>query len=199
MTPGKFRSQFDPHTRLHTEPGSPVKVVYNPHYNAFGELIIEPSGEEDLYGYIQSHKDSCDIHKMLERFAAGDEDALSQAQGFYADTTGMPTTYAEVLNAVLAGEATFNQLPADIKAKFDNSFAVWLSAMDRPDFAQRMGFAESPVPTDVPDSVLRSPAAGAAPSGSAAAPTGAATPPAGSAPAPAGSPSTPSVASGSQG
>lgn len=174
MTPGKFRSQFDSHTRLYTEPGSPVKVVYNPHYNAFGELIIEPSGEEDLYGYIQSHKDSCDIHKMLERFAAGDEDALSQAQGFYADVSGMPQTYAEVLNAVLAGEATFNQLPAEVKAQFDNSFAVWLSAMDRPDFAQRMGFSESPVPTDVSDSVLQPPAPASAPASPAPAPSGSA-------------------------
>lgn len=181
MTPGKFRSQFDSHTRLYTEPGSPVKVVYNPHYNAFGELIIEPSGEEDLYGYIQSHKDSCDIHKMLERFAAGDEDALSQAQGFYADVSGMPQTYAEVLNAVLAGEATFNQLPAEVKAQFDNSFAVWLSAMDRPDFAQRMGFSESPVPTDVSDSVLQPPAPAPAPASPAPAPASPAPAPSGSA------------------
>lgn len=157
MTPGIFRHQYDPHTRVHSDPGSPVKPVFNPHYNAFGELIIEQSGEEDLYGYIQSHKDSCDIHKMLERFAAGDESALSQAQGFYADVSGMPQTYAEVLNAVLAGEAVFNQLPAETKQQFDNSFAVWLSAMDQPDFAKRMGFSESPVPTEVSDSVLQKP------------------------------------------
>lgn len=184
MTPVKFRSQFDPHTRLYTEPGSSVKVVYNPHYNAFGELIIEPSGEEDLYGYIQSHKDSCDIHKMLERFAAGDDSALSQAQGFYADVSGMPQTYAEVLNAVLAGEAAFNQLPAEIKQQFDNSFAVWLSAMDRPDFAQRMGFAESPVPTDVPDSVLHAPdqVQTQTPASSSPAPAGSVAPPSTAAP-----------------
>lgn len=157
VSPFRFRTQYDHHDRVFISSGSPVKPTYSPHYNAFGELIIEQTGEEDLYAYIQSHKDSCDIHLMLERFASGDEMALSQAQGFYADVSGVPTTYAEILNSVLAGEAAFNSLPREVKAEFDNSFAVWLSSMDRPDFAQRMGFSESPVPTEVPDSVLRSP------------------------------------------
>lgn len=152
-----FQTQYREHQRFVSVPGSPVKDVYSPHYDAFGELIIEKTGEEDLYAYIQSHKESCDIHLMLERYANGDDQALSRAQGFYADTSGMPQTYAEILNAVLAGEAAFNQLPKEIKQKFDNSFSQWLASMDRPDFAQRMGFAESPVPTEVPDSVLKGP------------------------------------------
>lgn len=155
----KFPTQYRAHQRVISNPGSSVKDVYTPHYDAFGELIIEKTGEEDLYAYIQSHKESCDIHLMLERYANGDDQALSRAQGFYADTTGMPQTYAEVLNAVLAGEAAFNQLPKEVKQEFDNSFAQWLASMDRPDFAQRMGFSESPVPTEVPDSVLKGPEA----------------------------------------
>ncbi len=154
-----FPTQYRTHERKISNSGSPIKDVFTPHYDAFGELIIEKTGEEDLYSYIQSHRESCDIHLMLERYANGDDQALSRAQGFYADTTGMPQTYAEVLNAVLAGEAAFNQLPKEIKQEFDNSFSQWLASMDRPDFAKRMGFAESPVPTDVPDSVLKQPEA----------------------------------------
>lgn len=153
----KFQTQYRSHERFCSDPGCPVRAVYTPHYDAFGELVIEQTGFENLYDYIQSHKESCDIHLMLERYANGDDQALSRAQGFYADTSGMPQTYAEVLNAVLAGEAAFNQLPKEIKRKFDNSFSQWLASMDRPDFAQRMGFSESPVPVQVSDSVLRNP------------------------------------------
>lgn len=56
----------------------------------------------------------------------------------------MPKTYAEVLNAVIVGEETFARLPIEVKQRFDNSFAVWLSSMDKPDFASRMGVDMTP-------------------------------------------------------
>lgn len=152
-----FRTQYDAHDRVYHHGGSPVKDVYSASYSSFGALILTVTGQEDLYGYIQSHKDNCDLHLMLERYANGETDALSKVQGWYGDITGMPKTYAEVLNAVLAGESMFDKLPVEVKQQFDNSFAVWLTAMDRPDFAERMGFAPSPAPTEVHDSELRSP------------------------------------------
>lgn len=136
----RFRTQYTEHPRFQCFTGSPEKVVYQARYDASGTLELYESGLEDLYGYIQSHRDSCDIHVILNRFANGELDVLSQVQGFYADTTGMPSTYAEVLNAVLDGERMFNSLPAELKQQFGNSFAQWLTAMDKPDFAQRMGW-----------------------------------------------------------
>lgn len=149
-------------TRLYTEPGSPVKTVYQANYDVSGVLQIEAVGEEDLYGYIQSHRDSVDIHVILKRFAAGEQDVLSQVQGFYADASDMPSTYAEVLNAVLAGERTFDSLPAEVKQRFGNSFSHWLASFDSPDFSSRMGWstpAESPLtPSQTQD--FAGPAAG---------------------------------------
>lgn len=135
-----FRTKYEPHTRVFQHPGSPIKINYAPHYDEHGVLDLEPVGQTDLYGYIQSHAESCDIHVILDRFANGETDVLSQMQGFYADCSDMPKTYAEVLNSVIAGEQAFAGLPAEIKQRFGNSFAVWLSSFDKPDFGEKMGF-----------------------------------------------------------
>lgn len=138
----KFKTKYDTHARVHQNPGNPIKVIYSPRYSERGVLDLEPIGEENLYDYIQSHAQSVDIHVILERFASGETDVLSQIQGFYADASNMPKTYAEVLNAVIAGEQAFDHLPIEVKQQFDNSFAVWMAAMDQPDFAKRMGFEQ---------------------------------------------------------
>lgn len=135
-----FKTKYDSHSRVFQHPGNPIKTVFSSRYDDHGVLDLQPTGEENLYDYIQSHAQSTDIHVILERFSNGETDVLSQIQGFYADASDMPKTYAEVLNAVIAGEQTFNRLPVEVKQQFDNSFAVWLAAMDKPDFISRMGF-----------------------------------------------------------
>lgn len=148
----KFRTQYDPHDPVYQEPGSPVKLVYSPRYSDDGVLDLVVTGKENIYEFIQSHKESTDIHVLLDRFANGETDVLSRMQGFYGDVSDMPKTYAEVLNAVIAGEETFARLPVEVKQRFDNSFAVWMSSMDSPDFAERMG-VKPPVDQMTPQKV----------------------------------------------
>lgn len=150
----KFKTKYDDHARVHQHPGDPIKIVYSPRYDDNGVLDLQPTGEENLYDFIQSHAQSTDIHVILDRFASGETDVLSQIQGFYADASDMPKTYAEVLNAVIAGEQAFDRLPVEIKQQFGNSFSVWLTAMDQPEFAERMGFAK-PAETGMTDSQVQ--------------------------------------------
>lgn len=164
----KFRTQYSDRTPVYQEPGTSVKLIYSPRYTDDGVLDLVVTGQENLYDYIQSHKESTDIHVLLTRFANGEEDVLSRMQGFYADVTSMPKTYAEVLNAVIVGEETFSRLPVDVKQRFDNSFAVWMAAMDSPDFASRMGY-DAPDQAGMTDSQVQDfagtpPAAAAPPS-----------------------------------
>ena len=81
----KFANQFEPHARIHANPGTPEKVLYGPVFDENGTLDLEPKGKENLYDYIQSHKDSCDIKLIVDRCARGDLSALSKAQGMYGD------------------------------------------------------------------------------------------------------------------
>lgn len=134
-----FKTQFDSHARVCINPGSPVKDVYASRYTPSGTLELYVSGQEDLYGYIQSHAESVDIHALLQRFVNGEQDVLSRAQGFYLDSSDMPKTYAEVLNSVIQGQQAFDSLPAEVKQRFGNSFSEWMASFESPDFLLKMG------------------------------------------------------------
>lgn len=140
-----FRTQFQ-RERVRSKVGSGVKILYAPVFDENGVMDLVESGREDLYAYIQSHKDSCDIHVILKRYSEGDPSVLSKVQGMYGDFTNMPQTYAEALNAIISAENYFNTLPVDVRAKFGHSFQQFLVSMDKPDFLERMGV--SPVPPE---------------------------------------------------
>lgn len=135
----KFRTRYEPHDRVHAAVGSRDHQLYLARYNDDGVLILVPNGVENIYERIQSHKMSVDINYILERFAAGDVDALSKHQGSYGDFTVMPKTYAEMLNQVIAGEETFNRLPLEVRAKFGHSFSQWITSAGTDEWNAAMG------------------------------------------------------------
>lgn len=160
-----FRTQFTERVRVFSERGSGIKPVYAPVYDANGVLDLEQTGQENLYDYIQSHKDSVDIHKILQRFENGDVNALAKVQGMYGDFTEVPRTYAEALNAVISAEQTFSSLPVEIRAKFNHSFSQFLAQTGSSQWLEAMGVrAEASPKTGVTDPVVGGeavPAAGA--------------------------------------
>lgn len=135
----KFPTQFDVHERVSQNPGTGIKQMYSPVIQDDGRLVLEESGTADLYAEIQSHKDSVDIYTILKRYESGDVDVLSRVQGVYADVTGMPKTYAELLQRVEEGKTLFAGLPKEVREKFDNDFNQFFAAMDSPDFYSRLG------------------------------------------------------------
>lgn len=141
MTKTKFVHQFLPHERVIQAPGSGDRQLYTSELQDNGEITLIPSGVEDLYASIQSHKDSCDIHVLLARYQNGDVEALSQRQGVYGDFTEMPKTYMELLNTVISGRSYFDSLPVETREKFDHSFEKFMMSMDNMEqFAKLMGF-----------------------------------------------------------
>lgn len=114
--------------------GSPDKVLYSAGYREDGTIELKEKGKESLYDYIQSNRDSCDINLLVARFSNGDVDALSKVQGAFGDFTQFPKTYAELLNRVNQGRLMFDELPLDIREKYNHDFAQFMAAMDKPDF-----------------------------------------------------------------
>lgn len=130
----KFPTVYDKTARVHCNPGNPLKTLYKPKVNDDGVLELVEAGQENLYDYIQSWKDSTDINVILARYANGDVDALSKVQGAYGDFTQFPKTYAEMLNRVNQGRLLFAELPLEIREKYNHDFAQFIAAMDEPDF-----------------------------------------------------------------
>ena len=146
----QFKTQYDARDRIFSDPGSPEHITYAGHYDEKGRVVLEESGRENIYDFIQSHAESCDIHVLMKRYQNGDVEALSQKQGFYGDFLDFPKTYAEALNHMNEMERQFMALPVETREKFGNSFTEFLAASAEPDFLDRLGIkkdsASEPVP-----------------------------------------------------
>lgn len=132
----EIRTQFMEHARVYANPGTREKVLYAPKFAEDGTMELVEVGKENLYDYIQSHKDSVDINLILQRFARGDVAALQRRQAMFGDFSDAPTSYADALNSMAFAEQYFNSLPLETRAKFDHNFHRFLVSLDRPDFMQ---------------------------------------------------------------
>lgn len=146
----QFKTQYDARDRIFSDPGSPEHITYAGHYDEKGRVVLEESGRENIYDFIQSHAESCDIHVLMKRYQNGDFDALSQKQGFYGDFLDFPKTYAEALNHMNEMERQFMALPVEIREKFGNSFTEFLAASAEPDFLDRLGIKKEAATEPVP-------------------------------------------------
>ena len=146
----QFKTQYDARDRIFSDPGSPEHITYAGHYDEKGRVVLEESGRENIYDFIQSHAESCDIHVLMKRYQNGDFDALSQKQGFYGDFLDFPKTYAEALNHMNEMERQFMALPVETREKFGNSFTEFLAASAEPDFLDRLGIKKEAAAEPVP-------------------------------------------------
>lgn len=151
----KFRTQFDERPRYHSNVGSRIKKLYAPRFDDAGQMELVEKGEENLYDYIQSHADSVNINTLLRRFQGGETDVLSRVQGAYGDFTGLPTSYADLLNAVNDGHQYFDSLPLEVRARFHHNFAEFMAAMDSPDFMKMLGVKEDKKEPVLADPVVK--------------------------------------------
>ena len=107
-------------------------------------MTLKESGKEDLYAFIQSHKDSVDLHKIMDRFNAGDTAVLQKVQGMFGDFSQMPQTYAGLLNHMIEAEQTFMSLPLETREKFGQSFHAWLAQAGSESWLEAMGMVTPP-------------------------------------------------------
>jgi len=73
----------------------------------------------------QSFRDECDINNILRQFNVTGQLPAGSVQPQYGDFSGI-TDYQSALNAVMAAQDSFLELPAKVRAKFDNDPAVFL-------------------------------------------------------------------------
>lgn len=110
--------------------GSRYKTEYSGRLDKDGVLVLDEVGKTDLYEYIQSFAESCDINTIMKRYQNGETDILQRVQGFYVDATNLPDNMSEVLNKLNFAEAEFNKMPSDFKERYGNDFARFICTFD---------------------------------------------------------------------
>lgn len=73
----------------------------------------------------QHAKDECDINTIVRRFGLTGELPSGVRMPQYGDFTGV-TDYHSALNAVIAAQDSFSQLPADVRSRFNNDPAAFV-------------------------------------------------------------------------
>lgn len=145
----KYAKVSDPNS-FHTDPGSPVKILYSPIVLPNGEVEIKESGKVDLQEKYNSQLEKTDMSWILNQIALGNTDVINQGQPLYGDFTDMPKSYAEVLQLYIDGQRSFDALSTDIKSKFDNDFMKWFASAGTPDWIDKMGIVQDAIKEDKP-------------------------------------------------
>lgn len=156
----KWKTQFDKHERVFCESGSQVVEEYIGHYDSNGELVLEKTGEKNIYNEIQSHEPSCNINSILARYRAGEESVLNQPGYRFGDFSLIPNSLLDAVNRLEDAKAVFKSLPLEEREKYGQSFEKWISSFGEygavfekpenvsPDFQDASGVAGS-VPENV--------------------------------------------------
>jgi phage internal scaffolding protein len=111
-------------------------------------ITINFDGVEDMAH--QSHKDECDIHKILNQYKkTGILAHITQRQPLYADLPDA-SDYQRSLNVILEGHEAFATLPAVVRDRFQNDPSEFLAALGNPALRgelEALGvFEKKPVP-----------------------------------------------------
>lgn len=121
-----------------SEEGCGIVPLYRADYTKEGVLELKEDGEHDLYADIQSHVASTDIHMILDRYFAGDPEALNRVQGSYIDASEVPDNYHEAMSLLYNARKDFLTLPPEIKEKFNNDPDQWIAALGTADWFDKM-------------------------------------------------------------
>ncbi len=146
--------------RFFSSSGSSVVPEYQLSIDDKGVRSLKVVGQKDLYAEIQSHKESCDIHNILMRYANGDASVLNQRLGYFADTTMFPKSYAEMYQRVVDGENFFNGLPVEIRKEFNFNPVEFFSQMGTDSFNAIMSQFSNTEPNVSSEPVPPEPAVG---------------------------------------
>ena len=104
----------------------------------------------------QHYKDECDINTILERFNVTGMLPQSPISPRYGDFSGI-TDYHSALNKVMAAMEEFDNLPAQIRARFDNEPANLIEFLEdeknRPE-AEKLGLVERAISGEMATSTV---------------------------------------------
>lgn len=143
----KWKTQYENNGRRKSPVGSKEKTEFVGQFDRDGLLSLVENGKVNIYEKIQADRKSVDIHSIMRRYAAGETDILNRVQGFYADVSNLPTNYIDTLNAIHRGQALFESMPKEVRAKFDHNFDNFMIAVCDGSIVQLLGKNPSPAPS----------------------------------------------------
>ncbi|QCS36210.1 minor capsid protein [Capybara microvirus Cap1_SP_162] len=124
-----FRSAYNlrREEQAFTPGGSKIVMEHREEIGLDGKRKLIHDRAVNIYDLIQSSRESCEIENILRRAAEGDYNILNIVNGQYLDVTDAPSSLAEAQKFVIRAKTEFDELPKEIRAKFENNAEIYIA------------------------------------------------------------------------
>lgn len=104
-------------------------------YDGFSDVVSAQTGLfcEDPTLAQQQFADEADINTIVNKFLRTGELPDETAKPRYGDFTGAVNNYHDALNLIIEADEAFMQLPAKIRARFNNDAGEYVEFFNNPD------------------------------------------------------------------
>jgi hypothetical protein len=125
-----------------TEAGERVRRTYLWERNEKGEKVLKLDQTIDQQAEIDSYLEETKLENIIRR-ASIDPDIAARINpcigGGIQDYTDAPQTLAELQNIMLRAEQIWQEVPKDIKLKFDNDVDKFIASYGTVEWAKNLG------------------------------------------------------------
>lgn len=125
-----------------TEPGEGVRRTYLWERNEKGEKVLRLDKTIDQQAEIDSYLEETKLENIIRR-ASIDPDIAARIKpdlgGGIQDFTEAPQNLAELQNIMIRAEQIWNEVPKEIKLKFDNDVDKFIASFGSVEWAKNLG------------------------------------------------------------
>lgn len=134
-----------------TEAGETVRLTYLWEINEKGEKVLTLDQIIDQQAEIDSYLEETKLENIIRR-ASIDPDLAARLMpdmgGGIQDATEMPKNLMELQNIMLRAEQIWDEIPKEIKLKFDNDVDKFVASFGTVDWAKNLGIYQEKQPEE---------------------------------------------------
>lgn len=134
-----------------TEAGESVRRTYIWERNEKGEKVLRLDQVIDQQAEIDSYLEETKLENIIRR-ASIDPDLAARLVpdmgGGLQDATEMPENLMELQNIMLRAEQIWDEIPKEIKLKFDNDVDKFVASFGTIDWAKNLGIYQEKAPEE---------------------------------------------------
>lgn len=142
-------------TAKSTDPGENIRRTYLWERNEKGEKILKLDQIIDQQAEIDSYLEETKLENIIRRASIDPNIAARIAPelgGGIQDFTEMPHTLAELQNIMIRAEQIWDEVPKEIKLKFENNVDKFISSFGTEEWAKNLGiYQEKQVEEKAPE------------------------------------------------
>lgn len=134
-----------------TEAGETIRRTYLWEYNEKGEKVLTLDQIIDQQAEIDSYLEETKLENIIRRASIDPDIAarmIPDMGGGLQDATEMPENLMELQNIMLRAEQIWDEIPKEIKLKFDNDVDKFVASFGTIDWAKNLGIYQEKLPEE---------------------------------------------------